>query len=245
MADIFNEVDEDLRREKLEQLWKKTAPYIISGVILFVGGVGGKVYWDQYTETSRIEQSERYQSALEVLGTGQESAALQAFNNIGQDGKYGYDLLADLQAASLLVQDGRVDESLSAYDVIAGNSDYQQEFRDFAALMAAMVVLDQTRYDEAAVRLAPLADGEGPWVFTAQELTGLMALEQENWELAEEMFRGLSLNLEAPTELQTRAGEYLRILDVKRPQTADISGETLDEAEESVAQEEGAGDPDQ
>lgn len=245
MADLFKEVDEDLRREKLEKLWKKFAPLIIGFAVLFIGGMAGRVYWLDYQNEQRIAESDRYQAALLELTAGRENQALEDLQAIAATSKHGYDLLAELQAASLLIQDGRVAEGLSTYDSISSNGDFEQRYRDYAALLAGMVILDQAQYDEATVRLEPLARGAGSWAYSARELLGLMAMEQEDWAGAEATFLAISLDLEAPAELQGRAREYLQMIDVKKPQTSLIDGEPLAETEETVADETDAGTDEQ
>lgn len=245
MADIFTEVDEDLRREKLEKLWKKFAPYIIGFAVIFIGGMAGRVYWQDYQEGQRIAESDRYQAALLQLTAGREGQALEELQAIAASSKHGYDLLAQLQAASLLVQAGRIDESLSAYDSISSNGGFDQRYRDYAALLAGMVVLDQAQYDEAAVRLEPLAGGAGSWVYSARELLALMAMEKQDWAGAEAAFLQLSLDPGAPAELQGRAREYLQMIDVKKPQTSLIDDEPLAQEEETVAEESDAGTDEQ
>ncbi len=245
MADIFTEVDEDLRREKLEKLWKKFAPIIIGGAVVFIGGMAGWVYWQDYQVEQRIAESDRYQAAIAELAKGQKAKALNDLENIATTTRHGYDLLAKLQSASLLIQAGKVDESLSVYDAISSNADYAQRYRDYAALLAGMVVLDRTEYDEATVRLEPLANGNGSWAYSARELLGLLAMEKEDWVSAQASFLSLSLDTEAPQELQDRAREYLQMIDVKKPQTSLIDSQPLAEEEETVAEEDGPGTDEQ
>lgn len=245
MADIFTEVDEDLRREKLEKLWKKFAPYIIGAAVLFIGGMAGRVYWQDYQENDRIAESDRYQAAIAELTAGREGDALSDLEAIAADSKHGYDLLAQLQAASLLLQDGKVAESLSLYDSISANGDFDQRYRDYAALLAGMVVLDQAQYDAATVRLEPLANGKSYWSYSAQELLGLLAMERESWERATTIFLQLNLDEGAPDELKARAREYLQLIDVKKPQTSLIDVEPLADSQETVAEEDDPGTAEQ
>jgi len=41
MSDIFQEVEEDVRKERYEQLWKKYGNYIIGAAAILVIAVGG------------------------------------------------------------------------------------------------------------------------------------------------------------------------------------------------------------
>ena len=41
MSDIFREVDEEVRREKLQQLWERHGNLIVAAALLVVLAVGG------------------------------------------------------------------------------------------------------------------------------------------------------------------------------------------------------------
>ena len=41
MSELFDEVDEEVRREQLKKLWERYSIYIIAGAILIVATVGG------------------------------------------------------------------------------------------------------------------------------------------------------------------------------------------------------------
>ena len=48
MADIFHEVDEEVRRDRLKKLWDRYSILIIAVAVLFVAGIGawrGYEYW--------------------------------------------------------------------------------------------------------------------------------------------------------------------------------------------------------
>ena len=40
VADIFNEVDEEVRRERLQKLWERYSIYIVVAAVLIVAGIG-------------------------------------------------------------------------------------------------------------------------------------------------------------------------------------------------------------
>ena len=49
MSDIFQEVDEEVRRERLMQLWKRYGNFVIAAAVIVVLGVGGwrgYQWWD-------------------------------------------------------------------------------------------------------------------------------------------------------------------------------------------------------
>ena len=48
MADIFREVEEELRRDRAEELWKKYGRYVIALAALVILAVGGVQGWRAY-----------------------------------------------------------------------------------------------------------------------------------------------------------------------------------------------------
>ena len=41
MSDIFQEVDEEVRREQLQKLWERYQNVVYAGIFLILAGVGG------------------------------------------------------------------------------------------------------------------------------------------------------------------------------------------------------------
>jgi len=238
VVDIFSEVDEDLRREKLEKAWKKYAPYIIGLIVIFIGGMAGRVYWKDYEESKKIIESDHYQAAIAALHDGRDQEAQTELEAISKGSNEGYELLAQLQLAGDQAKQDNLDEALSIYDQVSGNTKFEDRYRQFANLMAGMILVDQDRYDEARVRLAQLEGEDSFWSFSAQEMLGLMALEQENYDEAADIFRTLSITPNTPQEMKARAGEFLQIIDIRRPNPAPAEDVPLAEGEEPVAQEE-------
>ena len=56
MADIFNEVDEAVRRERLEKIWQRYGTWIVAGAVLIVAAVGG---WRGYDYLAAPEGGRR------------------------------------------------------------------------------------------------------------------------------------------------------------------------------------------
>ena len=60
MSELFDEVDEEVRREQLKKLWDKYSIYIIALALLIIAGVGG---WRGYQQ-ALIEPWTGYPSPL-------------------------------------------------------------------------------------------------------------------------------------------------------------------------------------
>ena len=51
MTDIFREVEEDVRRERVEKLWKAYGNYLIAALVLLFAGMA--IYWRGQRSISR------------------------------------------------------------------------------------------------------------------------------------------------------------------------------------------------
>ena len=79
MSDIFREVEEEVRRERFEQIWKQYGDYIIAGVALIIIAIAGFELWQRYEENQKLKASETFIAAQQLAETGNFSQASQAF----------------------------------------------------------------------------------------------------------------------------------------------------------------------
>ena len=48
MGDIFREVDEELKQDRYEKLWRQYGKYVIAGAVLIVAAVAGWKAWESH-----------------------------------------------------------------------------------------------------------------------------------------------------------------------------------------------------
>jgi len=77
MSDIFQEVEEDVRRERYEQLWKKYGNHVIGAAAVLVIAVGGWQAWTAYDNNRRRAVSDQYEAAQKAAGAGKAADAEQ------------------------------------------------------------------------------------------------------------------------------------------------------------------------
>ncbi len=63
MSDIFREVDEEVRREKLKQLWERHSNLIVALALLIVLGVGGWRGYDWWETRKSAESGAAFEAA--------------------------------------------------------------------------------------------------------------------------------------------------------------------------------------
>jgi hypothetical protein len=104
VADIFHEVDEEVRRDQLKKLWDRYSIYLIALVVLIVAGIAawrGNEYWEGKKAAAA---GTAFEAALTLSETGKHAEAEAAFAKIAGEAPSGYRILARLQAAAELAQ---------------------------------------------------------------------------------------------------------------------------------------------
>ncbi len=212
MADIFNEIDEDVRRERYEQLWKRYGNYVIGAALLIVLVTAGVVGWREYTDRQNKAQALRFLNAMEQAQKGDNAGARAGFASLAGDAGAGYATLARLQEAGLLAKTGDTAGAGKIYEEIAADGRVDQVFREFATVL---LVQDQVATGEPAKlaqMLAPLMGDKSPWRHSATELSALLAQRTGDQAKAKELYARLADDLSAPQGMRARATEMLAII---------------------------------
>ena len=79
MSELFDEVDEDVRRDQLKKLWDHYSIYIVAGAVLIIAAVGG---WRgyQYLEAKKAaEAGAAFDKAVELSEQNKHAEAEAAF----------------------------------------------------------------------------------------------------------------------------------------------------------------------
>jgi hypothetical protein len=212
MADIFQEVDEELRHERYAKLWKKYGIYVIVAAVLVIGAVAGTSIWRDYRVSAREADGEAFAAALSAFESGDNAAAANAFGALAESAGEGYAVLARLQAALALGRSGDGQAAAKAFEGVAGDGSADPLFRDLAVLLLAVETLDTADPQALTARLQPLTAASSPWRHTARELTALLAIRAGQSDRARELLTALSDDDEAPIGIRGRATELLATL---------------------------------
>lgn len=174
MSDIFQEVDEEVRREQLKKLWQRYQIIIIAAAVLVVVGVAGWRGYDYWQTKKAGEAGAAFEAAIELSQQGKHAEAEAAFDKIASDSTPAYRTLALLRGAAELAQtDPKA--AVTAYDKIAADTSIAAAMRDLAALRAGALLVDAGSYMDARVRLEPITGAGHTFRHTARELLALAA----------------------------------------------------------------------
>ena len=211
MDDIFKEVDEELREERLTKIWKRIGPYVIgilSGAIIITSAVIG---YREYDETQRQNWGVQFAEAMNLSEEGNWQESLDLFDTLTEKTNLGYKTLSLFQAASLYAKNGDKEKALEIYQSLE-NKALDENFRDLATLMLIYLQFDNADPEILEKRIEKLASKGNPWYYNAVELKGFLFAKQKNKEKQIEIFNILSKDNKAPEGVRTRANDMLAIL---------------------------------
>jgi hypothetical protein len=206
MADIFDEIDEDLKRDRTQALWTKYGKYVIAATAAVVLGVGASQGFSAWTRSQAEAAANLYQQSLAA-----DDAVAALEQNIGKLTD-GYALIGKFQIAAGLAEAGDAAAAESTYLAIAEDSSVAPLYRDAALMLSAMNAPDARAAGELQTRIAPLADGVGPWKAMALELSAALDLRDGNTDAALSKLEMIIELAEVSADLRQRAARLINIL---------------------------------
>ena len=204
MSELFDEVDEEVRRERLKKLWDEYSIYIIAGALLIIAAVGG---WRgyQYLEAKKAaEAGAAFDKAVELSEQNKHAEAETAFNDLAAKAPSGYRMLARLRAAAE-VASRDPQGAAKMYDDIAADRSVGATERDLARVRAAGLLLETTSYPGMLQRLEPATAPGATFRHTARELLALSAWRANDTAAARQWLDMIANDGETPASLRSRA----------------------------------------
>lgn len=203
MADIFHEVDEEVRREQLKKLWDRYSIYLIALAILIVAGIGAWRGYEWWEAKKAAAAGAQFEAAVGLSEAGKHAEAEAAFNQVAADAPGGYRMLARLRAASELAQVKPADGA-KAFDDLAADASLGQTLQDLAGLRAAMLLVDNAPLVDMKRRLDPLAEPGRTFRHSARELLALSAWRSRDLAAARHYIDMIAADAETPPGTRAR-----------------------------------------
>ncbi|MBW7967117.1 tetratricopeptide repeat protein [Bradyrhizobium sp. BR 10261] len=204
MSELFDEVDEEVRREQLKKLWDKYSLYFIALMVLIVAAVGG---WRgyQYLEAKKAaEAGATFEKAVELSEQGKHAEAESAFADLAAKAPFGYRTLARLRAAGeASARDPKA--AAKMYDDIVADRSVGSEWQDLAKIRAASLLVDSASYADIQQRLETSAEPKSTFRHSARELLALSAWRNNDMTAARKWVDAIAEDGETPPSLRSRA----------------------------------------
>jgi hypothetical protein len=204
VADIFQEVDEEVRREQFKRLWERYGNYIIAACVLVIAGVGAWRGYEWWETKRAAESGTAFERAVTLEEAGKPQEAEAAFAKLATDGTAGYRVLARLREAAEL---GQTDPkaAVKAYDEIAADRSNGQVMQDLATLRTGFLLVDSASYADMWTRLEPLTGAERPFRYSARELLALSGWKQGDMGAARQWADTIISDPQTPAGARSRA----------------------------------------
>jgi len=204
VSELFDEVDEEVRREQLKKLWDQYSIYIVAGALLIIAAVGG---WRgyQYLEAQKAaEAGAAFDKAVELSEQNKHAEAEAAFTALAAKAPSGYRMLARLRAAAEVAsRDPQAAAKL--YDDISADRSVGAPEQDLARVRAARLLLETAGYPSMLQRLEAATAPGATYRHTARELLALSAWRANDTAAARKWLDLIANDGETPASMRSRA----------------------------------------
>ena len=204
MSELFDEVDEDVRRDQLKKLWDQYSIYIVAGALLIIASVGG---WRgyQYLEAKKAaEAGAAFDKAVELSEANKHTEAEAAFADLVTKAPAGYRVLARLRTATEIANRDPL-AAAKMFDEIAADGSVGAAEQDLARIRAAQLMLEGSTYPNMKQRLEAAAAPGATFRHTARELLALSAWRANDATATRQWLDLIANDGDTPSSLRSRA----------------------------------------
>lgn len=216
MADLFIEVEEAMKRERLEKFWATYGNYIVTLVILTIAGTAAYAGYKAWNETVRTQQTTQF------LDTNTQDDP-QAMIALAPSLRPGLAAIARIDAAGDFLEQGQAEEAAKIFGDVANDNKAPKELQELAAFALARQKV-ASNPEQGLLALAPLYNGNGPWRYHARlEAAVILADSLHDYAAARNHLAVLLTEEDLPQSLSKKASS-LDILYALKQHESGASG---------------------
>ena len=219
MADIFDEIEEDLRRDRMKEIWQRYGNYILGLAVLIIIGVAGRQGYNYWTETKSQSSANTFYEAV----TAENS--LDALTRVASDLPEGYAMLARFRMAALYAEDGNNAAAEQSYLELSEDTSIDIFYRDAALLLSVMNAPNSADKNSLIERIADISGFVGPLQGLALETRAGLYLEINKTEKAISSLTQASKLSDIPPSLRQRISQSLSIISDKNTVSSSVVAE--------------------
>lgn len=237
MSDIFEEVDESLRQDKIETAWKRYRLFVYGGAALLIGAVAlNEFVLHPHFEQIRAERAKAFETAATQLADGDYTDAEAGFRQLVGEESSLSPLAANYLAQTVYEGSG---DAAGATDVLAtaGKAD-GTPFERAALLKAAYAKADTATLAELETLLGSLKEEESGLGALARELIAAKAYAEGDAARARTAYNRLKFDAAAPQGVVRRAEIALAAIPIPAETATEETPEEAAPAEASETTEE-------
>ena len=203
MDEFINEVDEQLKEEKLIKLWRQYGNYLIAGILTVVITTAGFVGWKNYKQNARESESLAFFEAMKTLAVDKNYAgSIAKLKSLSDNSNY-FRGLAKFREIVVMIEEANInkkpeEETIIPKDVsvlykqIMDDKKIDSKLRDLASLSYVLIEMDKADPKEMIKILQAQEVDTNPWSLFSKELIAFLALKAGDKPLAKKMYDELS-----------------------------------------------------
>jgi hypothetical protein len=202
MADIFREVDEDVRSDRLTRAWSRYSIVVYGAAAAIVLATAAFTYLRHEKTVAAEAAGARYEAAQELARAGKSAEANAAFTALANESPQGVRALASLRGAE---EQGLTDRAgaVKALDALAADASVPPLLQEAARLRAGLLRADEADKAELESRFGPLLNGA--FRYSAREILALAALKRNDEESAGRLLDQIVVDPNTPATMRQRA----------------------------------------
>ena len=180
MSNLFNEIDEDLRQDKLKTLWNKYRAAVFTFVIVIALGLTSSEFY-QYWSTSKEKNSGLiFSEIIDNIIQGDIQLAQDNIDKLSNEGTKNYKSYALVLKSDLLLSQGNLIEVEKIYDEIIDTTN-NSLLKNLAILKLSYIKVDNYSFDQMNQELGDLLGDKTLGLF-AHEILAMSAYKNEVYD---------------------------------------------------------------
>ncbi len=215
MVDLLDEVADEVRQERLENMAKKYGPYVIGTILTVLAITGVYIAWQNHVSSQIKELSTAYYAASTLQKESKEQLA--AFEKISKEATSTYGLLSRFQEAQIQQKLGNSSKALDLFNeltaISSSNSDALKHTATMLKILTAIDGLQDPKNtkaaDELIEELETLQNQAPAWAYLAKLLQAQLYIATGKKEQGQGLLKLLSSAPGVPQNVADLAKAYL------------------------------------
>tara|TARA_Y100000817_G_C16838024_1_gene536663 strand:- start:1076 stop:1708 length:633 start_codon:yes stop_codon:yes gene_type:complete len=208
MSDILRQVDDDLRKDKLHNLWNKYGLYAISSLLIILVII---IVYQVKNYTDKINNEKLLE--IYINASNEENTFLQIsqFEELKNSNNKYLSGMAEFKIANLQIEKGNIQQGLTDLQEIIKNERYDPIINDLATYLLLVKKINDFTEDELMTFIDDDMLKESRFKFLFKELISIKKILHGKNDEGKKGFQELVDNPDTPIEIRIRATKFIEI----------------------------------
>ncbi|MDE3059416.1 MAG: hypothetical protein KGJ06_00210 [Pseudomonadota bacterium] len=199
MNELLHEIEEDIRHERFERLWKRAGKIMLAVSVAIVLATVVGVTVKNHQRTVAMEKTDVLMRGMKKLDMKDYQGAIADFNTLAADTHSSYYGMAMLKKAQ-------------AQEALGDKSGAQATYKALSENASAFGGLARMQSGDTAT----LPGRNSPFYYTESEMRAWQLLQQGKKEEAAKQFAALRDDMDAPPSLRDRMAQVLQTMKTEQ-----------------------------